>query len=196
MRGGKLIAPLDGVVTALNIDPGEVFQADTPLLTIMDESSVIVHVKVPLTNLGQVWRGQSAQVTPSALPTLMLPGAVISIIPRADPQTDTFEVWVAVQNASGQLLPGMSAFVRLTTSGRAISVPRMAVFELAQTWLVFVVLDQRAYLRPVHIGARAMDVVYVDTGLARGDLVVLIGIDRLRDGQQVRIARVVQGGAQ
>ncbi len=113
LRNGNLISPMSGVVTAVNVNPGEVVAANVPLITIMDESTLIVHAKIPLSNLGQVHLGQRATVTPSALPSLTMQGTVSSIIPQADPQTDTFEVWVSVTNTNRMLLPGMSAFVHL-----------------------------------------------------------------------------------
>jgi len=192
LHNGNLIAPLAGVITAVNINPGEVFAANTPLITIMDESTVIVRVNIPLTSLGQVHVGQSAQVTPSALSNLNVSGTVISVIPQADPQTDTFQVWVAVKNPDKTLLPGMSAFVRIqNTSARSmIAVPRMAVLDPVHEALVFVVRNMHAYIVHVHIVARTLNMLYVDSGLQVGAQVVLVGQYRLRDGQVIHVAHV------
>jgi RND family efflux transporter MFP subunit len=187
LRNGKLIAPMSGVVTAVNVNPGSVFAADVPLLTIMDESTLIVHAKIPLPNLGQVHLGQQATVTPSALPGIRLQGTVSAIIPQADPQTDTFEVWVNVVNTKKGLLPGMSAFVHIQTAGKALAVPRLAVLDAEGNASVFVVRDQRAYLQHVQVTGRSEEAVYIRRGLAAGDNVVLVGLDTLRDGQLVRV---------
>lgn len=124
---GSLISPMSGVVTEVNVNPGEVFAANMPLITIMNESKVVVHVKIPLVNLQQVKVGQSAIVTPAALPTISITGVVSAIIPRADPRTDTFEVWVEVVNIDRVLLPGMSAFARIQEKASALSTPRLAL---------------------------------------------------------------------
>ena len=190
LHNGNIISPMNGVVTAININAGEVFNANTPLMTIMDESSEIVHVKVPLTNLQQVHLGQTATVTPSALPNINLSGTVVSIVPVADPQTDTFEAWVQVKNTDKVLLPGMSAFVRIQTKPQAsIVVPRMAVLNPHLDSVVFVVRNQHAYLQHVHIAGRSPESVYVDAGLSKGDEIVLIGMHNLKDGQAVRVVK-------
>ncbi len=189
LQNGKLISPMDGVVTSVNVNPGEVFAADTPLLTIMDESTVIVHAKIPLTYLGQVQRGQQAIVTPSALPGLSFNGTVSSIIPQADPQTDTFEVWVDIPNTDKALLPGMSAFVRIQRPARVLAVPRLSVLNLDSEPAVFLVRDQRAHLRYVQVVGRSVDMVYIG-GLSAGDTVVLVGLDGLQDGQQVHVTSI------
>lgn len=187
IHNGNLVSPMNGVVTSVNIDPGEVFPADTPLLTIMDESTAIVRVKVPLANLGQVNIGQDALVTPSALPNLSFHGKVCSIIPQADPQTDTFEVWVSVTNPTKALLPGMSAFVRVHTSKQALEVPRLVVLNPDRGAEVFVVRDQHAYLRHVEVAGRLNDMILIDKGLSPGDKLALVGLDELRDGQMVHV---------
>ncbi|HEY7419057.1 MAG TPA: efflux RND transporter periplasmic adaptor subunit, partial [Ktedonobacteraceae bacterium] len=110
LHNGNLTSTMDGIVTTVNVSPGQVATTNSILLTVMDESTVIVRTKVPLADLGQVQVGQSATVSPSALPGLSFPGKVTAVIPQADPQTDTFEAWVSVINAGTQLLPGMSAF--------------------------------------------------------------------------------------
>lgn len=113
LHNNNLITPMDGVVTAVTINSNEVFAANTPLVTIMDESKVIVRVKISLASLQRVKLGQIAFVTPSALPSKNVTGVVSAIIPSADPQTDTFEVWVEIVNTNNVLLPGMSAFARI-----------------------------------------------------------------------------------
>jgi membrane fusion protein (multidrug efflux system) len=190
LRAGQLLSPMDGLVTALSVEAGQNFVANAPLLTVSDQSRLIVHVAMPLGDLGKIHVGQVALVNPSAFPDLTVKGQVLTVIPQADPQTDTFEVWVEVPNANGQLLPGMSAFVRIESSGKAIMLPRLAVLAVDQAPLVFVVRQNRAHLRPVHVAARAPQEVFVDAGLAPGELVVLIGLADLQDGEMVHVMRI------
>jgi RND family efflux transporter MFP subunit len=187
---GNLISPMNGVVTTINVNPGQVFPANTTLLTIMDESSVIVHVKVPLSNFATVHIGQPATVTPSALPDVNAQGVVKTIIPQADPQTDTFEVWIEVVNTNKNLLPGMSAFVRIQGSNQTFLLPRLAVLNADHAPVVFVVRDTHAYMHTVHVVGHSSNTVFVDTGVSKGDKVVLVGLDRLHDGQSVHVAHV------
>ena len=74
---------MSGVVTTVAATPGTFFPGGTSLLTILDESTIIVHAELPLAYLNQVSIGQSATVTPSALPNLQLTGKVTTIIPQA-----------------------------------------------------------------------------------------------------------------
>lgn len=191
LHNGNLTSTMDGVVTTVNINPGQVAAADSILLTVMDESTAIVRAKVPLADLGQVQVGQSATVSPSVLPDLSFPGKVTAVIPQADPQTDTFEVWVSVANTSTRLLPGMSAFAHIQVQRNALAVPRLSVLSLDSDPQVFVVDSaHRVHLHHVRVIARTPDVVFVDNGVRVGDRVVLVGIDNLLDGQRVHATRV------
>jgi multidrug efflux system membrane fusion protein len=187
LHNGNLISPMNGVITTVNVNSGEIFAADAPLIVIMDESTVIVHVKVPLANLSQIHTGQQAIVTPSALPNLDFQGTISSIVPQADPQTDTFEVWVNIPNPHKMLLSGMSVFVRIQATGRAVVVPRLAVLNSSHEPVTFVVHGQYAYIQPVKIAAFIGDLILVHDGLKVGDRVVLVGQDALWDGQRVHV---------
>lgn len=184
---GNLISPMNGVVTTVDVNPGQVFAANTTLLTIMDESTVIVHVKVPLSNFASVHLGQVAIVTPSALPDVNAQGVVKAIIPQADPQTDTFEVWVEVVNSTKNLLPGMSAFVRIQGANQAFVLPRVAVLNVDHAPIVFVVRNQHAYVHAVRVVGHSAKAVFVGAGIAKGDKVVLVGAHVLHDGQAVHV---------
>ena len=190
LHNGSLVSPISGVVTAVNINPNEVFTANINLLTIMDESTVIVHAKIPLSALEQIHRGQSAIVTPSALSNLNLQGTVKAIIPSTDQQTDTFEVWVEVVNSNRILLPGMSAFVSIQKSVHALVVPRLAVLNPGLESVVFIVRKQHAYLQHVQVLGYAGDSILIGTGLSAGDMIVLVGLNSLRNGQEVHVTSV------
>lgn len=188
---GNINTPTAGVVTTVNVYPGQITSPNTPLVTVMDESAVILHAKVPLANLGQVQIGQKATVSPSALPSVAMAGTVSEVIPQADPQTDTFEVWVSVANPDYSLLPGMSAFAHIEGSRTALVLPRLTVLNQDSNPQVFIVgKDGHAHIRSVHIVARTADSIFVDNGVSAGDQVVLVGLDGLLDGQQLHVTKV------
>lgn len=191
---GVLTSPMQGVVTAVNIDPGETFAPGTVLMTVMDLSSIVVHAKLPLENLNQVRVGLPAIVTPSAVSSISVKGNVVSVIPTADPQTDTFEVWIALPEQRA-ILPGMSAFVRVQAPIRAYAVPRITVLNPDLESVVFVVRKGRAVLSPVQVLGRSANMVYIQSlsnQVHPGDLLVVRPLDMLRNGQPVHVQSVVR----
>jgi RND family efflux transporter MFP subunit len=190
LHNGMLVTPISGVVTVVNVNPGQTFAANSTLITIMDQSSVTVRAKIPLTNLGQVKLGQPAQVTPSALPNVNVTGSVSSIIPQADPQTDTFGVWVTINNNQQSILPGMSAFVSLQAQQSAFVVPRLAVLNPDRDSSVFVIHNGHAVAQRVHIVGQTQSSYFIDSGLTPGEQIVLLPLDKLHDGQQINVTSI------
>lgn len=192
LHNGALISPLDGVVTEVDVNPGEVAAANAPLVILQVQSTVVARVQIPLAYVNQVYPNQAAVVTPSALPNLNLDGKVISVIPQASQNADTFEVWISLPNTKNQLLPGMSTFARLQEPLHAIVIPRLAVLNPDQNSAVFVVRDGHAYEKPVQIGGYVGNNVIIETGISDGDTVAVTGIDALQDGEAVKVLSVEQ----
>jgi RND family efflux transporter MFP subunit len=190
LHNGTAISTINGIVTSLYITPGEIFGPNKTMIVIMDESTAIVRAEIPLAYLGQVQPGQTATVTPSSLPGLSFTGKITTIIPQADSQTDTFEIWIAVANPKQLLLPGMSAFVHIQNAGKALGIPRLAVLNADRDDIVFVVRDQRAYIQKVQVVARTITTIFVAAGISAGDQIILVGLDDLQNGQQVRVTNV------
>lgn len=189
LRDDQLVSPIQGVVTNLNAAPGLQFGANASLLTVIDQSSVIMRAKIPLENLSQVQLGMNALVTPSALPNQTFNGTVTAITPQADAQTDTFQVDIQVNNTQQMLLTGMSAFVRIQGQVNAFVVPRLAVLNPDRESSVFEIRNGHAYIKAVHVLGRSTDDVYVDDGLTGNDLIVLLPIQFMRQGQEVDVVR-------
>ncbi len=190
LPNGDIPSTIRGTVTSVNVFPGQVFSPNRVMLTIYDESSIIVRVKIPLASYGQVHLNQAVQVTPSALTNVSLQGTVTSIILSADPQAATFDVWVTVPNLTSQLLPGMSIFVQIQETVKALVVPRLAVLNPDQGATVFVVRQQHAHIQPVQVSGYAADSILISSGLNVNDLVVLVGLASLSDGQTVHVASI------
>lgn len=115
-------APVNGVVTALDIRPGEVVQAAAPVITVGDLSRLTIRVYVPEDQLGRVRLGDRARVTVDAFPRETFTATVIFIAQEAEytPQnvqtaerrkTTVFAVELEIQDPSGRLKPGMPADV-------------------------------------------------------------------------------------
>lgn len=190
LHQGKILSTIGGFVTAVNVYPDQLIDANKVMLTIYDESSIIVRVQIPLLNYSQIQINQHAQATPSAQSGQTYNGSVISIIPNANPQSGTFEVWVMVPNTNGMLLPGSNFYVRIQDTVNALVVPRLAVLNPDLDSNVFVLSQQQAHLRHVQVSGYAGDSVLISSGLSVNDLVVLVGLDTLQDGQTVHIQSV------
>lgn len=185
---GNILAPFAGVVTAVNVTSGSIAAPNGTLVTLQDESAIIVKAQFPLEQRGQIQVGQDAQVDPVATAGQTLPGKVIAINPQlTNNGSGTFEVWITVQNADQQLFTGETVYARVTTQQTMLTIPELAVVNPDSDSIVFLYSQGRAHIRHVVIGARDGDRFGIVTGLQEGDQVILVGQHQLTDNQPVQV---------
>jgi HlyD family secretion protein len=122
-------APFDGLVTVRHREPGEIVQAGSPILTIMNPNDRWVRIYIPENRIGAVQMGQSATITTDTDPAKVYRGKVIFIATQAEftPKTVqtteervklVYAVKVRVtEDPAYDLKPGMPADVRLEPGG-------------------------------------------------------------------------------
>jgi len=138
----RIIAPIDGVVSALYIEEGEIVimgtmnNAGTQILTVSDLSRMVVKADVDETDVVDIRLGQKAKITVDAIPDTAYDGTVTEIGNTAkrnatgavEGQTN-FEVEVTFDAHVPEVRPGMTADVDISTSThpRTHGVPIQAV---------------------------------------------------------------------
>jgi HlyD family secretion protein len=143
----RFLAPIDGVVSALNVEAGEIVitgtmnNPGTQIMVVSDLSRMLVRADVDETDVVDMQIGQKAKITVDALPDTHFAGTVIEIgntakrtlSAAADGQTD-FEVKVVFDDNVPQVRPGMTADVDVETAvhAKAVAVPIQAVVVRTQ----------------------------------------------------------------
>ncbi len=118
----RIVAPVDGVVTALNVDPGEVIQPGATALTLGRLDRLTITVYIPEDRYGTLRLGDRATVTVDSFPGETFEARVIYIAQEAEytprnvqtkegRMTTVFAVELRVSDPAGKLKPGMPADV-------------------------------------------------------------------------------------
>jgi RND family efflux transporter MFP subunit len=177
-------SPLDGIVTARNVNLGQVVTASQDLLTVTDLSSVWMEANLLEDNFALVRMGSPATMTAAAYPGRQYRGTVSYIDPQVDPQTRTAKVRVALDNPSQTLRFGMYMDVRfLSAAGRATVVPKEAVQTIGTSSVVFLPVEGepgKFIQRSVKTGEGSPSGLNVLEGLKAGEAVVTDGSFLLR----------------
>jgi RND family efflux transporter MFP subunit len=113
-------------------------------------------------------------------------GDIVDIGSRIDPQNRTFVARARVRNEKDLLRPGMSFRVRIDVQGELFAV----VSETGVHWgadgaYVWSIVDGAAARVPVRIVQRREGRVLIDGKLSDGDIIVVEGTQRMRDGINV-----------
>lgn len=176
-------AAFDGHVGITEIDAGDRVDPTTMITTLDDRSALLVSFPVPEALVGELSVGDSVSLGTWADRKNRLRGEIVDIGSRIDPATRTFVARARVSNDDDQLRPGMSFRVRIEINGNEYPV----IAETAVQWgaegaYVWSIVDGVARRVPVNIVQRNQGRVLVDADLDRGVLIVVEGIQRMREG--------------
>lgn len=190
----RLTAPADGVVTSVNFEPGEMVDAGTPVIDLMDNTRLEVVVDLPV---GEYLRRESFARFEGRSPRF--PGKVIplrmqSLTPKAD-NNQLYQLKLNVAAGSGvTLTPGMNLEVAIATDGDgsgAVTIPSSALFDDGGRPSVFVYNQADSVITATAVtieGTGNPDgTVTVTSGLAPSQSVVRAGVHHLVNGEKVNV---------
>ncbi len=186
----SLRSPMDGIVTERPLFVGETATAGTPILTIMDTSSLLAKLHLAQSVTQQLKIGGTAEVEVSGVEESV--AATVSFIsPTTDAGSTTVEVWLKLPNPTGRFKVGTAAHVviRGITLQNALQVPPAALLpaEDGGVYLMVAGVDGLAHKRPVKTGIRTAKKVQITHGLLPGDNVVIDGGYGLDEGTKLTL---------
>lgn len=186
----RLRAPFDGVAGFRDISVGALVTPGAELVTIDKLDVVKVDLTLPARHLGQVSTGQRIEARTQAYPDETFAGTVSAIRSRVDADTRSITVRAVFDNDAGRLRPGMLMRATLDRDSRpVVVVPEAVLLPRGNHQYLFVIdeSNERVERREVEIGERRPGVVEVTAGLSGGELLVRHGVQKVRDGDAVRI---------
>ena len=192
----KVEAPFSGVITARNVDNGDLVKADdssggTPLFTLQRDDVVRVQVNVPQSGAVGLKDGLVAKVHVPELPDRSFEGKVARNASALDAASRTMLVEVDVPNPDGVLRSGLYVIVDFAIPRPlpTVVIPAEALLFNADGLRVAVVDEQdRVHLRPVSVYRDYGTTLELRDGLKGGERVALTPPADIAEGQQVKIA--------
>ena len=192
----RITAPSAGRVGLRLVDPGNIVHAADPggLLVITQLQPITVLFTIPEDNISPVAEklGRGARMPVEAWDREVLhklaDGFLLTLDNQIDQATGTLRLKAQFDNAGNRLFPNQFVNARLLIDVKraAVVVPAVAVQRSTRGTFVFVVKpDHTVSARPVTVSVTDRDDIVVDKGLAAGDVVVVDGVDRLREGARV-----------
>ena len=193
----SILSPVNGFVGKRNVDPGAWASPQTPVLSVVDISSVRLVANVVERDLRLVNAGDPARVEVDAFPGETFRGRIARVAPVLDPATRTAEIEIEVPNADFRLKPGMYARMGVTIDSRsgATLVPKAAVVDYESKRGVFTMsADNKAQFAPIEVGIEDATRVEVRKGISEADTLVTSGASSLRNGDTLVLAGQRGGG--
>jgi RND family efflux transporter MFP subunit len=179
-----IVAPSDGVVTAVYARVGDLIGSNSPIATVIATTRT-VEAKLSEENFAAVKVGQKATVRFLTYGADQYNAVVSKVLPSADSATQRYTIYLDVQLPEGRVLvPGLTGEVSIIIAERdnAVIIPRRALIGD----YVYVVNGSRLELRKIEKGYESLNQVEIVKGLAVGETVVVEQQDRFRQGDRVR----------
>lgn len=189
-RNHRIYAPITGYVSARYLDPGAMSDIRYPIIRISREEQVKVITTVTAKDFPHIKKGQKVEIEVDAFPDRIFHGVISIINPTIDPATRTGEIEIYISNQDLTLSSGMFAHVRLFLGERkGITIELDALNRMSGTgnYYIYVIEGGRAKQRNVKTGISQENIIEIIDGLSEGELVVVKGHNRLKDGYAVRI---------
>jgi len=188
----KVYAPFDGVVTARNIDTGQLITqgSTSELFHLQAIQTLRVYANLPQIYSSNVKRGTKIDLTFAEHAGKTFQGTLVRTSDAIDPVSRTLMVEIDVDNRGGELLPGSLAQVHFKTpaSGPTFIVPAAALIFRREGLRLGVVVDgNTTHLVPVVIGEDDGANVQIVSGLNAGDKVIQDPPDSLIEGEKVHV---------
>lgn len=191
-----VVAPFDGTISAVNVRAGDIAAAKTPLLEMIDLSSLVIRFAVPEAYATVVRPEMPLTVTLDAYPSTSYRAAVVRVYPMLDSPMRTRTVEATLVDPV-EVVPGMFARLNLQLKSvdNAIVVPQEAILVTPKGQkLLFVVFEGKAVQRKIATGIEQDRTVQVVEGVQPGEQVVVAGNEKLKDGMPVVLPGSGRGG--
>ncbi|NNL94638.1 MAG: efflux RND transporter periplasmic adaptor subunit [Xanthomonadales bacterium] len=171
----KVVAPRDGVVTALNVREGMFVQPNMTIMSLANLDSVWILAEVFESQSEWVATGQAAEASLDYIPGSVFSGEVDYVYPVLDPDTRTLRVRLRFDNPGEKLKPNM--YARVSVFGRlrprALTIPRVALIRGPERDRVVVAQGNgRFRVHEVLAGMESGEWVEVVAGIEEGDEIV------------------------
>ena len=194
----EIRSPINGVITDRPLYPGEMAATGTPLLTVMDTSSVIAKAHIPQQEAAVLKVGDQGTMVAAGIDE-PFNGKVTVVSPALDPNSTTVEVWFEARNPKHELRPGTSVHLSLTaqTVKDALVVPANSILTAPDgaTSVMLAGSDGLAHQRAVRVGIRNGNDVQIVEGVSANEKVVTNGAYGLPDKTKIKAAEASPDGS-
>jgi membrane fusion protein, multidrug efflux system len=201
----RITAPVGGRVGLRQVDAGNIIHAsDTNGLVVITQlQPAAVLFPIPEDSLQPVLARlkSGAKLAVEAYDReqklRLASGTLLTVDNQIDPSTGTVKLKAIFPNQNNELFPNqfVNARLLLEIKRQAVLIPSSAIQRGPQGAFVYLVkADRTVTVRPVTVGVVQGNDTSIAAGLAEGEVVVVDGAERLREGSKVDLKDPAKGG--
>lgn len=185
-------APIDGIVTALNVRIGDMVANTSPAAMVVDMDSVYVDVSVSEKVINSISREQEALVEIASAYGGAVKGQIDSLSLAADARTGKYQLKVYIENDDHLIKAGMFAKVTIASETKedVLVVPADAVVFRSGRHAAYVIEDNAVQEREVITGLENGKQIEIVSGLNEGDILIIKGMNFIKTDSEIKIVEL------
>ncbi|MFH0838639.1 MAG: efflux RND transporter periplasmic adaptor subunit [Candidatus Omnitrophota bacterium] len=209
----SLFAPIDGVLTAKDVEIGELANANTKVGTLSDLSVMYIEIGLTESDIEKIKVGQTAKLNFDTYPNQEFNGVIDNIFPQIEGKSRTLTVKIKVDNKDLLIKPGMFSRVAIKIFEKkdALLIPVGALRGKEGKYFLFLAKQEGAapqqedkkeepgkYValqREVKPEYRTIESAVIKEGLSEGDLVVTESQGELKDKSPCEVLEIQESGS-
>ena len=183
MSKAEMTAPMDGIISELNVKEKMITAPGTPLLTMIDPKKLEVEVYLLTEDILDIKENMPVEMyLETNKEDVMIKGIVKEIAPYAQQsisalglEEERIKVSIEINNSPIPLKPGYALQVNFTTfkEDNCISVPKTALFTYQDQDALWIIKNGRAQIQIVEKGLETEQEIIIKNGLNPGDTIII-----------------------
>lgn len=191
LKDTSVKSPIEGIVSMVNIEEGEMASNAQPSITIIDMDKVYVEINVTENIINDLYLEQEVVVEIPAAYDEDITGKIDRVSPASDPKTGLYSVRIYIENKEHKIKPGMFSKIKLNTDVRenVIAVKSESVVQNDEKMVVYVVEDNKAIQKEVTIGLDTGTYIEILDGVKKNEKIIIKGQNYVENGSIVKVVR-------
>jgi RND family efflux transporter MFP subunit len=183
----KVYAPMPGHIANRYVDVGALVSPTTPIVRIVNLSTMVTATSVPEREVGKLRVGNQAVVHVDAFGDQGFNGRVARIGPVLDAATRSATIEIEIHNPEELLKAEMFARVELdlASTRQAVLIPREGLVYRGQQPGVYLIEKDRPIFRAIETGLTEGDQVEVLANLEPGTVIIGRGASMITEGDHI-----------
>lgn len=185
----QITSLISGFITKRTVTLGSMVGTQSPIFTVQDISKLKLSTSVDASALQRLKKGTMASISLERVAQKIFSGVVTLLSPSLDAQSRRAAIEIEISEPYEGLVPNMfvDGFLILGTSTDSLIIPNKSIRGSGQDARVFKVVDQKITVVSPRLGASDENNTEVVSGLSEGDVIVISGLENLREGVVVSV---------
>ncbi|MEJ8554004.1 efflux RND transporter periplasmic adaptor subunit [Tepidibacter sp. Z1-5] len=195
LNNATVTSPISGIITAVNINEGEMASSSQAAVSIANMNKVVIDTEVSEYLINKIKVGDVVDISIKSANKENFKGKITAMSPATTSNSMTYPIKIEIDNKDSIIKPGMFANVNLVTDKKenVITVPSESVVIKGGESIVYTVKDNVAHINKVEIGIDNGEIVEIIKGIKQGQVIVNKGQNYLEEGSKVEINKVEEG---